>query len=108
MSPPRNLPSSALPMACRLNAADGAERWARWRALSARGAPLVEREAEALVVRYPSGDGVHEELEWLAAAERRCCSFADWEVAPEEDHTVLRIRSHPDGLEAIAELFNAD
>jgi hypothetical protein len=97
-----------LPIACTLDAHDGHERLARWGALSARGAPSVEREAGVLVVAYPAGQGVREELELLVAAERHCCSFAEWEVEQDADRVVLRIRSHPGGLAAIEAVFGAD
>ena len=103
-----SLESTALPIACTLNVNDGAERLARWAALSARNAPSLRREADAVVVAYPAGQGVREELEALAAAERECCSFAEWEVEQDADRVVLRVRSEPEGLEAIAVLFGAD
>ena len=96
-----------LPIACTLDASDGAQRLARWRALSARAAPHVVREDDALVVAYPAGRGVREELDVLAAAERQCCSFADWEVEQDRDRVVMRIRSQPEGLAAIAALFDS-
>ena len=107
MTHPGFLKPTQLPIACMLDAHDGGERLARWRALAARGAPSVGREADALVVAYPAGQGVREELETLAAAERQCCSFAEWEVEHGTDRVLLRIRSHPDGLAAIAALFGA-
>jgi hypothetical protein len=50
-------------------------------------------------------------LEALAAAERQCCSFAEWKVTHEEDHVVLRVAAapgRPDDIAAIAALFRAD
>jgi hypothetical protein len=108
MSGSQPLEPTELPIACTLDANEGGKRLARWAALSARGAPSLGREADALVVAYPTGHGVREELEALAAAERRCCSFAEWEVEQEPDRVVLRIRSHPDGLAAIVSLFGGD
>jgi hypothetical protein len=96
-----------LPIACTLDAGDGSQRLARWRALSARGAPTVRREPGALVVAYPGARGVREELEALAAAERQCCAFAEWQVKPEGEHVVLRVSSDGDGLVAIASLFGS-
>src|SRR5436190_18140175 len=98
MNDPESLEPTELPIACTLDANDGGERLSRWGALSAGGAPSVGREADALVVAYPAGHGVREELQVLAAAERECCSFAEWEVEQDADRVVLRIRSHPDGL----------
>jgi hypothetical protein len=96
-----------LPIACTLDAGAGAERMARWRALSARAAPGVRRADGELVVAYPRAPGVREELERLAAAERRCCAFAHWEVVPDRDQVVLRISADGEGLAAIARLFGA-
>lgn len=93
-----------LPIACTLDVADGAARLERWRALSARGAPVVGRQADALVVTYPAGPGLQEELELLAAAERECCSFVGWEVRREDDRLVLTIRGGAEGLAAIEAL----
>jgi len=58
-------------------------------------------------VRYRAEQGVREELDALTAAERQCCSFADWEVTQEGEHVVLRIASDTDGIAALAELFGA-
>jgi MerR family transcriptional regulator, copper efflux regulator len=100
--------TSELPIACTLEGSDGAERLARWKKLSANGEPTVRRGAHELVVLYPSGWAVRDELEALAAAERRCCSFADWEVTQAADHVALRVRSDTDGLAAIAAVFGTD
>jgi hypothetical protein len=94
-----------LPIACTLGLDDGAARMQRWRALSAKAHPNARRDGDQLVVRYRSEPGVREELDALAAAERECCSFADWEVAQERGHVVLRIVSNTDGIAALAELF---
>jgi hypothetical protein len=96
-----------LPIACTLGGSEGPERLKRWRALSARGVPTVTREADALVVAYPSTPGTREELELLAHAERECCSFAEWDVQPAADHVLLRITAGTEGLAAIAPLFGA-
>jgi hypothetical protein len=68
----------------------------------------VRREADALVGPYPAEQGLREELEVFAAAERQCCSFGESEVEQDTDQLFLRIRSNPDGLAAIAALFRAD
>lgn len=108
MNDSESLPSAELPIACTLDSDDGGQRLARWRALSAAATPSVRREPEALVVAYPAGSGVREELEALAAAERQCCAFAEWEVSQDTDRVVLRIASDRDGLAAIAALFGTD
>ncbi len=93
-----------LPLACTLVATDGAARLARWRALSDTRLG-VRRMPDQLVVRYRSQRGVQQELEALVAAERECCSFADWELTRDSEHVLLRIRSDARGLEAIVGAF---
>ena len=93
-----------LPIACALGATDGAARLARWRALS-DARLTVQRTPDQLVVLYRSQCGIHDELEALVAAERECCSFAEWEVARDAEHVVLRIRSDAQGLAAIVDAF---
>ena len=95
-----------LPVACTLDGGAGAERLQRWRALSARGAPVVRRRADALVATYPAGPGVDEELRLLVLAERECCSFAQWEVHREDGSVVLTIEASADGIAAIEALFD--
>ena len=59
----------------------------------------------------PARAGIREELRALAAAERRCCSFADWQVTEEEGYPVLRISvgpAHRDEIAMFAVLFGAD
>src|ERR1700761_1365668 len=87
-----------LPLACTLDSSDGRERMERWRLLWAQGRPTVRREGAELLVTFVAGPGVREELVALAAAERRCCAFARWEVAQEPDRAVLRITSTAEGL----------
>jgi hypothetical protein len=96
-----NVPrSDELPVACTLGATDGAARLARWRALS--DARLnVQRTPDRVVVLYESRPDVHKELEALVAAERECCSFAEWELTRDSEHVALRVRSDAQGLAAI-------
>lgn len=91
-----------LPVACSLQAVEGAERVARWRVLHDRAIPEVQREPGRLVIRYPRLAGVSQELEALVSAERTCCAFADWRLKPEGDTVVLEIRASDEGLEALA------
>ncbi len=97
-----------LPVACTLDATEGADRLARWRALAAHAQLSVQRTPDQLVVLYRSEAGVQEELEALVVAERECCSFAQWEVSHTQEHVILRIRSDAEGLDAIAGVFGGD
>lgn len=100
-----------LPIACTLGPDDGAARMRRWEALSARGRLSAQRSGHLLEVRYQPVPGLREELHALAAAERHCCSFADWEVSQEGDQVVLHVVAdpgRPDDIAAITVLFQAD
>jgi len=100
-----------LPIACTLGPDDGAARIQRWKALSAQGRPSARSSGHLLEVRYEPEPGLREELQALAAAERRCCSFTEWEVTHEEDHVILHIRAdpaRPDDIAVFAALFRAD
>jgi hypothetical protein len=97
-----------LPLACTLGSADGQARLDRWQVLHTSAAPVARMVGGALEVRYPSGPGVRQELEVLAAAERSCCGFVTWEVSDERGQPVLRVRAPsgaPDTLAPIAALF---
>jgi hypothetical protein len=100
-----------LPIACTLGPEDGAARAERWRALAEKGRPSARRIGHRLEVRYELAPGVHDELEALAAAERRCCSFVAWDVGRDGPHAVLRVTAPPDtpdDVASIAALFGAD
>ena len=96
-----------LPIACTLDASDGAARLARWKALANIGSPSVQRVGNELLVEYEAAPGVTQELEALVVAERNCCSFAIWEIKPDPGHVILRIRADPAALDALTELFAA-
>ena len=100
-----------LPLACTLGPDDGAARIQRWKALSAKGPSRLDVAAMSSRSATRPSPGIREELQALAAAERRCCSFADWQVTDEEDQLVLRISAdpaRPDEIAMFAVLFGAD
>jgi hypothetical protein len=100
-----------LAVACKLGPEDDAVRMQRWEALSAKGRVSARRRRHLLEVRYQAEPGLREELQALAAAERQCCSFADWKVTQEKDHVVLQVRAdpgRPDDIAVFAALFRAD
>lgn len=95
-----------LPVACSLEAVDGAARMGRWRALS--GARIdMRHEPDQVVVVYEPRSGVHEELEALVAAERECCAFAEWELTRAPESVTLRIRADAQGLASIVAAFGS-
>jgi hypothetical protein len=100
-----------LPMACTLGPDDGAARMQRWKALSASGRLGAQRSGHLLEVLYKPEPGLFEELQALAAAERQCCSFAEWNVTQDEERVVLHIRANPerpDDIAMLAALFRAN
>ena len=100
-----------LPLACALGPDDGWKRLDRWRALHELAAPVARLENGELEVRYQSEPGVLEELEGLASAEQRCCSFVTWEVREDGGRAILRVIApvdSPDALGPIAAMFGAD
>ena len=99
---------SELPVACTLDAIDGAERSRRWRQLAAEAARLAGRAGGGLEVRYQPGPGVLDELRALAAAEAECCSFVTWAVTEQAGDPTLVVSAppgEPDRIEPIALLF---
>ncbi len=101
--------AAELPLACTLAPHDGATRTARWQRLADTATSSTRRAGHQLEVRYRLGPGVREELEALAAAEAKCCSFVAWAVTQDGDHAVLQVTADPrtpDDVAPIAALFS--
>jgi hypothetical protein len=97
-----------LPIACTLEANEGAERLIRWKALLERSLPKVMREPDQIVVRLAGAPSVAAELDAIVAAERACCSFVKWHVVHDTSWHELQIRGTRDGLDAIAAMFHVE
>jgi MerR family transcriptional regulator, copper efflux regulator len=76
-------------VACSLGQDEGAQRAARWKALTARA--LVKRSPtdRGLQLAFDAGPGVAEELSSLVDLERECCAFAAWSVHPSGGQLIL-------------------
>jgi hypothetical protein len=99
-----------LPLACALDADDGATRLERWRLLGEKSPPRVQRSGHELTIRWRLDAEGTSELEALAASERECCSFVTWSVSRQDPDTLLTIAAdpgRPEGLDAIVALFVA-
>jgi hypothetical protein len=97
-----------LPLACTLDADDGASRLQRWRALAEKSPPRVQRSEHELETWWRLDTHGANELETLAASERECCAFVTWSVTRRDPDTVLTITAdpgRPDDLDAIMALF---
>ncbi|MGI8528047.1 MAG: hypothetical protein ACR2KO_01075 [Geodermatophilaceae bacterium] len=97
-----------LPVACTLGPTDGIERMQRWQRLLDAADPAFSRAGNRLTVRFvePAGhSGVLAELEVLAAAERECCAFLDWDVSSAGQPTLTITAKSAEDLDAVAGLF---
>ncbi len=55
-----------------------------------------------------SGAGVEAELHELAALERECCAFADWQIRAHPDRIVLDVSGKsPEAVVAVQAMFGA-
>jgi hypothetical protein len=97
-----------LPIACSLDAADGARRMEQWRRLGEHAQLDAHRDGHTLAITYrPLALA---ELQRLVEAERSCCSFLAWSLSPSPDRVVLTIQADDAGdpeLSRLAGLFGA-
>jgi hypothetical protein len=99
------------PVACSLDAAEMAQRGAEIRALGRDGLVSVERGERRVTLRFRPDTALRRRVEGIAAAESRCCGFLDFDLAVEEDATVLAIEAPEGGeptLHELADLFAAE
>ena len=99
---------TARPVACTLDPAEMPRRGDEIRALGRDGLLSVERAERHVTLRFRPDAAIRRRVESIVAAESRCCAFLDFDVAGEEDATVLTIAA-PDGagptLDDLADLF---
>jgi hypothetical protein len=95
-------------VACSLNTREQSVRGDRWRQLGARAGVVVTATDRGLQLAFGAGAGVEAELHELAALERECCAFADWEVRPEPDRVLLEVSGKsPEAVVAVQAMFGA-
>ena len=91
------------PIACTLGATDQDARIEEWRQLRCDALLGETREGSVSTTLWKSSAGVLERLGALVAAERRCCSFFDFNL--EQEESVIRLRTtYPPGAEAVLDL----
>jgi hypothetical protein len=99
--------TARLPLiACSLDATGQQARLAQWReALVA----AVSREETSEGVRYTfvADAQAEQRIRDLAAAERGCCSFLEFEVRRHADQVLMNVTAPPDGLDALRLIFPA-
>lgn len=99
--------SRPLPIACTLSATDLRARGEELRALGGDGLlDATEGEGRA-VLRFRPDPSVRERVEAVVAAESDCCAFLQFEVAHDDDATVLTISAPNGGAEMVHELAAA-
>ena len=103
-----NASAAELPIACTLEAREGAERLVRWRALLESSLLELKREPDQIDVRVAKASGIAAELGALVAAERACCAFVEWRLVEHERWHELQIHGTTEGLDAIAGLFRSE
>ncbi len=92
-------------IACTLTTSDLAAQRGRWlRLIRVSGSGRVET-ADGLRLGFRADSGVAEELEQLAAVERRCCAWAAWSVTRSDDRVELAVTSAGDGVAALHSMF---
>jgi hypothetical protein len=97
----REVGMTALPLiACSLDALGQKQRLADWRALLA---DAVRREERADGVRYSflGGDDLESRLRTLAAAEKTCCAFLDFNVSRAGDEIKMTVTARPEAAAAL-------
>ena len=96
-----------LPIACTLSSTDLRERGKELRALG-RDALLDATEADGrAVLRFRPDPSVRRRVDSVVAAESECCAFLEFEVAHEDESTVLTISAPNGGAEMVHELAAA-
>jgi hypothetical protein len=103
----REVGMTALPLiSCSLGALGQKQRLADWRALLA---DAVRREERADGVRYSflGGDDLESRLRTLAAAEKTCCAFLDFNVSRAGDEIKMTVTARPEAAAALRFIFAA-
>jgi hypothetical protein len=92
---------------CTLGATDLAAQADRWGRLIARAGTGRDETPAGVRLRFRPDAGVAEELEALAATERRCCAWAVWTVTTGRDGVVLDVASSGEGIAALRSMFTS-
>ena len=88
-------------IACSLSPTALASRGERWRRLIARSGLGRDETPDGLRLRLRADPGAAAELTALAAAERKCCPWAEWAVEPGDGEIALVVRSSGAGVAAL-------
>ena len=95
--------TTALPIACTLDAAAHRDRTEWIAALNQRSLRAHRRDHMSLVLTYDARAAA--DIEQLVAQERRCCAFLSFQVAPSIDVVQLTVTAPQEATSALAEIF---
>jgi len=91
-------------VACSLDTDGRRERLGKWAELLAAATTSVPT-ADGARYSFGSSDELEQQIRALAAAEKACCSFLDFEISRGAKTIELTIASPPAGLEALRFVF---
>lgn len=93
---------SVRPVACTLDAAEGAAQVARWRTFDDDYLLSTEEQDGRYVAHYAKVDDSRERLTALVARESGCCAFVDWTIDATGHDLRLVVTGSPDALAALS------
>ena len=91
-------------VACSLDADGQRERLAEWAELLGK-AGSSSPTTDGARYSFDASDELEQQLRALAAAEKACCSFLDFELSRRGGTIELKVTSPADGLEALRFVF---
>ena len=99
--------ASRLPLvACSLDSDGQRERLAEWEHLLSE-ATTAAKAVDGVRYSFAATDAVEQRVRELAAAEKQCCAFLDFDIARTADAVELGVTSTANGLEALRIVFPA-
>jgi hypothetical protein len=99
---------TTLPLiACSLDAAGQKQRLADWSSLL-REAAQKEKTTDGVCYRFVAADALEARLRSLAAAEKECRAFLDFNVVRRIDEIEMTVTAPPNALAALHFIFPAD
>jgi hypothetical protein len=89
---------------CSLDAEGQRARLGEWAALLAAASTRVPT-ADGARYSFSASDELERQIRALAAAEKACCSFLDFDISRRARTIELTVTSPPDGLDALRLVF---
>jgi hypothetical protein len=93
-------------IACSLDAVGQKQRLGEWASLLAE-AVRREETADGVRYRFLGGDELEERVRELAAAEKGCCPFLDFDVVRSGDEIELAVGGPPEAAAVLRSAFSA-